>query len=140
MLIDRWMTQDPWKAMDQMFNQVFAAPPARARRRVGPKVHLRDDGEAFELTAPLPGVKDEDVELTAGDDFITLVAKRDTTLPEGYRVERREREDLGFERTYKLPDRIDTSKVEAKLGNGVLSVTLPKRAEAKTRTIAVKAA
>lgn len=141
MLIDRWMTADPFKSLDQaldhMFNDVLANRP---RRRVGPRLRFRDEGEAFQLAAPFPGVKEEDIELSVGEDFITIKVTREPSVPEGYEVRRRERTELAFERTYRLPDRVDTSKVEAKLDNGVLEVTLPKLAHAQTRTIAVRAA
>lgn len=137
MLINRFMSADPWRTMDQMLNEVFATP---VRRRVGPKVRVRDTGESFELRAPLPGVTEGDVELTVGEDFVTLKAERKAEEREGYTAIRRERVREPFERSYRLPDRVDTSKVEARLDNGVLTVTLPKLAEAKTRTIRVKAA
>lgn len=141
MLIDRWMTTDPFKALDHMFNDVLGTQSrALARRRVGPRVRFRDEGESFALEAPLPGVAEDDVELSVGEDFVTIKATREPKAPEGYEIRRRERTELGFERTYRLPERVDTSKVDAKLENGVLKVSLPKQAEVKTRTIAVKAA
>ncbi len=141
MLINRWMTTDPFKSLDQALDHVFNdVLTPRPRRRVGPRLRFRDEGESFELAAPLPGVKEDDIELSVGEDFVTIKATREPTVPEGYEVRRRERTDLGFERTYRLPDRVDTSKVDAKLERGMLVVTLPKLAHAKTRTIAVRAA
>lgn len=131
------LSRDPWQTMDHLFNDVFNAVP---RRKLGPKSRLRDTGEAFELIAPLPGVSHEQLSLTAGDDFVTLQAKREVAVPDGYTAHRRERGGLDWERTFKLPERIDSSKVEAKLLNGVLTVSLPKATEAKARTIAIKAA
>jgi HSP20 family protein len=123
--------------MDQMFNEVLSQP---VRRRAGPRLRFTDEGESFELRAPFPGVKDEDIELTVGDDFVTLEVEREPETREGYTALRRERTPTRFERTYRLPERIDTTAVVAKLENGVLVVELPKRVEAKTRTISVNAA
>jgi len=145
MLSTRLMTRDPWHAMDQLFQDAFASVPRRKApskigSKSGSKLRVRDTGEAFELTAPLPGVTEDAVTLTAGDDFITLGAKREVAVPEGYTARRRERTELSWERTFQLPNRIDTTKVEAKLQDGILTVSLPKLAEAKTRTITVRAA
>ena len=138
MLIDRWMTTDPFKALDYMFNDVLATPSRTlARRRVGPRVRFRDEGESFVLEAPLPGVKEDDIELSVGEDFVTIKATREPKVPEGYEVRRRERTELGFERSYRLPERVDTSKVDAKLEHGVLKISLPKRAEVKPRKITI---
>lgn len=141
MLIDRWMTTDPFKALDHVFSDMLATPSRTlTRRRVGPRVRFRDEGEAFALELPLPGVKEDDVELSVGEDFVTVKATREPEVPEGYETRRRERTELAFERTYRLPERVDTSKVDAKLEHGVLEISLPKQAQVKTRTIAVKAA
>lgn len=141
MLIDRWMTTDPFKSLDHALNQVFSdVYGTRPRRRVGPRLRFREEGEVFELSAPVPGLAQSDIELSVGEDFITIKASREATIPEGYEVRRRERTDLSFERTYRLPERVDTSKADAKLVDGVLTVTLPKLAQAQARTIAVRAA
>jgi HSP20 family protein len=123
--------------MDQLFNDVFTAAP---RRKVGPRARLRDAGETFELMVPLPGVSNEQLSLTAGDDYVTLQATREVGVPEGYTAYRRERDALDWERTFRLPERIDSSKVDAKLENGVLTIKLAKAAEAKARSIDIKAA
>ena len=69
-----------------------------------------------------------------------LSAKRSTDAPEGYTTLRRERSALSFERSFRLGSKVDAEAIEAKLEHGVLSITLPKRAEQKPRQISIQAA
>ena len=104
-----------------------------------PRVQLHDTGTALVVSAELPGVKDNDLELTVNEDTLTLKGERKDTAPEGYSVHRKERGALRFSRSFQLPVKIDSSKAEAKLVNGILTLTLPKAAEAQPKRITVKA-
>jgi HSP20 family protein len=137
MLMDRWIGMDPWKAMDRMFNEAFTSSP---RPRTGPRVLFREVDGSYELRAPLPGVAREDVEITIDGELVTIKAKRVPKPPEGFEPRRRERVELGFERSYRLPEPIDAERVEARLEHGVLVTTLPRKTREQPRTIAVKAA
>jgi HSP20 family protein len=68
-----------------------------------------------------------------------LKGERKVTPPEGYGVHRSERSSYRFARTFELPAKIDADKVEASLEHGVLTVKLPKAAEARPKQITVKA-
>jgi HSP20 family protein len=67
-------------------------------------------------------------------------AQRGNSAPEGYVAQRTERGDLSFARTLRLQSRIDSDKIEAQLKDGILELRLPKQAEARARSIAVKSA
>jgi HSP20 family protein len=101
---------------------------------------LEEGEQAFTLRAELPGLDPAKLELSVGDEWIELSAKRETKAPEGYTALRRERSNYEFERRINLPKRIDADKVEATLRDGVLTVTLPKHAAAQPRQISIKAA
>jgi HSP20 family protein len=141
MLIHRFNPSDHFRTMDMLLD---AMRPSTTRRtnfvRKPARLQLEDKEGSFELRAELPGLKPEQLELSVGEDWIELAAKREVEAPEGYEAIRRERPNYGFERRVNLPKRIDGDKVEAKLRDGVLTVTLPKHASAQPRQIAIKAA
>ena len=99
-----------------------------------------DDGTSFVLRADVPGLSESDFHINLAGNTLTLKGERKVDAPEGYTVHRRERSAFRFARSLELPARVDGEKVTATLKNGVLTVTLPKAAEAQPRQIAVKAA
>ncbi len=106
----------------------------------GPRFSLNETDDAYTLTGDLPGVRAEDLNVTIEDGVLIVRGHRNVEPPEGYEVRRSERSRLAFERSYALGDRIDADGAEAKLDDGVLTLTLPKRAEAKPRQITIQSA
>jgi HSP20 family protein len=141
MLIQWKTTSDPFFAfnrqVDGLFRELFPAPKAKSRRH---GFALDESDEAFTLRASLPGLSSEDLSLEVENGTLKLSAKRSTDAPEGYSTLRRERGDLSFERSFRLGSKVDAEAIEAKLERGVLSITLPKRAEQKPRQISIQAA
>ena len=114
---------------------------ARARANV-PAVDIAETDKAFEVSAELPGMSDKDVtvELVNGDLRIKGEKKeeREEKNKDYYLSER----SYGaFERRFRVPEGVDTDKIEASFKKGVLTVTLPKSPEAvkSEKKIAVKA-
>lgn len=141
MLMHRFNPSDHFRTMDMLFDAIMP-PGGRATHftRKPPRLSLEDSEDAFTLRAELPGLAPEQLELSVGEDWIELSARRELELPEGYTALRRERSSYGFERRINLPKRIDGDKVEAKLHEGVLTISLPKHASVQPRQIAIKAA
>ncbi len=104
-----------------------------------PKISAEDRGEALFVRAEVPGLTDKDIELTATATSFSLRGERKVEAPEGYATHRGERRGFRFARTFNLGTKIDPERVAASLENGVLTVTLPKAAEAKPKQITVKA-
>jgi len=100
---------------------------------------LVDSGNALHLSAKVPGLAHDDLELTATSDLLTLRGKRRLAVPEGYTVRHRERRGYEFERSFRLPTRIDSERIDAQLTNGILTVTLSKAAASQPRHITVRA-
>lgn len=103
-----------------------------------PPVALEDTGPAFVVRAEVPGIDAKAIELAVDDGTVTLKGEREEKPPEGYTVQRRERANYRFTRSFALPNKVDSDKVSAELKNGVLTVTLPKAKEAQPRQIPVK--
>ncbi|MFV8750562.1 Hsp20/alpha crystallin family protein [Nannocystaceae bacterium ST9] len=143
-MLHRIHPTDPFRTMELFFDAMRTPTLRReAASRVVRKpgvAQIREEDERFVLSAELPGIAPERLELAAGDDWIELRATREVALPEGFKPVRRERANYQFSRRFTLPKRIASDAVEATLREGVLTVTLPKHAGANPRTIEVKAA
>jgi HSP20 family protein len=90
------------------------------------------------LKAELPGIAREDIDLRVENNTLTLRGerKRDTEVKQD-QYHRVERSYGAFSRSFALPTRIDTERVRAEFKDGVLTITLPVKAEAKPRQIEV---
>jgi HSP20 family protein len=106
-----------------------------------PALNLYSGDEGVILTAEIPGVEMDDLEITVLGETLTLSGSRNMgEVEEGVTYHRRERSQGTFTRTVELPFRVDSDNVEAKFSNGVLHVLLPRVEEEKPRKIAVKTA
>lgn len=103
-------------------------------------IAFEDDGTNFVLRADVPGLTEKDFEISVANNTVTLKGERKVQVPEGYSQHRRERADVRFAKSFQLPARVDAEKVTATLKHGVLTLTLPRAAEAQPRQISVKAA
>jgi HSP20 family protein len=103
-------------------------------------VTFEDDGSNFVLRADVPGMSESDIQINLAGNTLTLRGERKLDVPEGHSVHRRERSAVQFAKSYQLPARVEADKVTAMLKHGVLTLTLPKAAEAQPRQISVKAA
>lgn len=107
--------------------------------RAFPAMNVWEDESNIYAEAELPGMTQDQLEIyvTEGNQF-TLQGERSATEQANMAWHRRERGAGKFSRTLTLPTNVDADKVEARLEQGVLHVTLPKAAAARPRKIAVK--
>lgn len=104
-----------------------------------PAINIYQQNDAVVLTAEVPGVQPEDLDLTVLNDSVTLTGRRkEAELPKDSRFYRRERSVGEFSRTVALPDAIDPNSVKAEYHDGILSVRMAKAESAKVRKIAIK--
>jgi HSP20 family protein len=99
-----------------------------------PEVDLVDTEDAYRMTADLPGMSEKDIELTVSEGVLTFKGEKKEERDErdkGYYLS--ERRYGSFQRSFRLPADVDEAKLEATMKNGVLSVVLPKAAEAKSK-------
>ncbi len=134
----RW---DPFRDFQREVGRIFEnfEPLQNLRTpRAFPAINLYDSGEQYTLTAELPGVVPEDIDLAITGDVLTLRGER--KRPEGISDESYRRQERAFgrwARSISLPERVDATQVTAGYTNGILTVTLPKAEVAKPRHISV---
>lgn len=104
------------------------------------RVDVRESAAAYTVHAELPGVKKDDiaVEIEGNEVQISAEVKREAEAKEGEQVLRTERFYGKSARRFSLPVEIDEAKVEAKFVDGVLELTLPKKAAAAGRKITIQ--
>jgi HSP20 family protein len=130
--------------MDQVFGEFFGRTPfsmAATEAIWSPLVDIHETKDAFLLMAELPGVKQEDVEVSVEGDTLTLKGerKREAEVKED-QYHRIERSYGRFERSILLPSVVDPNRVKATYRDGVLEVQLPKKEEAKPKAVKIEAA
>ncbi len=148
-------TQQPWKPFEALRREVdrlfedfdggFWRAPFRypeAAFRSAP-VDVGETDKAYEVTAELPGMDEKNIEVKLANGSLTIKAEKQEDKEEknkDYYV--RERSFGSFLRTFQIPDGVDKDKIDASYKNGVLTVTLPKSAEAQKaeKKITIKAA
>ena len=135
------------REMDRLFDDIlapaesrsFAAPDAAT---LWPRIDVRETDQAYSVTAELPGLDPKDIELNLRDNVLTISGeKRQEMSAEGDGRTYIERAYGRFERALPFAADVDADRVEATFKNGVLTVTVPKSAQAqdKSRRIEIRA-
>jgi HSP20 family protein len=131
--------EDPFRSLFQEVQKTFEdfsrrTPFARfGAEMMSPKVDVSETGDAIQVTAELPGVDENDVDVTLERDVLTIRGEKKTERQEEDKDKNWhvvERSYGSFSRSIPLPFDPDAAKVEAKFDKGVLRITLPKPAEA----------
>lgn len=135
----RWRAESPFGATFRELERLMRDHEDSLLTTASPVPALvsDQDQEAHYVTVELPGFQDKDVQIELHAGVLTVSGQRPVAAPEGYRPVHRERAQLRFSRSLRLPDGIDEAKVVAKMKNGILSILLPKKPETKPRTIAI---
>jgi len=107
-------------------------------RRTFPPVNIWSMGDQIVLSAELPGMKAEEIDISLNGRMLTIRGERKREPIEEDRFHRRERIFGNFHRSFQLPVEVDADSVQAEYINGVLTVWATKAPEEKTRRIEVK--
>jgi HSP20 family protein len=130
--------------MDRMFDRWYNLRARPAGRQTVDTVELpldvREDSDAFVVTAAVPGLPAEDLAIEVLGDVVTIQAEVNAPEGEGHDGNwlMRERVYGKFRRVLRVPAEIDSDKVEATLENGLLTLRLPKAESAKPTTVVIK--
>lgn len=132
-----------WSEMDELFNQFFSGETMdRSTRDYKPNVDLHETKDYYVLSFDMPGIKKEDVQIDVKDNVVRVHGERKYEATEqaneDVKLHRRERYFGSFDRSFQLPENIETSKVEAHFENGVLELVLPKSIEAKSTSVKIQ--
>jgi HSP20 family protein len=134
--------RSPWSGLEGEINRLFES--ALSNLGDGPlgtrfPVDLYEDKHNTYVRAELPGVSREDINVELVEGYLTITAVRKTPAgpPTGADQTGKAGESFALSRSVSISDQIQTDKIAAAYENGVLTVTLPKREEAKPKKITV---
>jgi HSP20 family protein len=113
------------------------ALPAWDVPQSGPRTNLYDLGDHLEMKVEVPGIEKDALNVKIQGNYLEISGSRKSDAPEGYASHRVERGATTFTRSFTLPSDVDTSRVDAQLTNGVLTLTLPKSEAAKPKQITI---
>jgi len=141
-LLTRWEPTREYTNLQNQMNRLLAGlgPASDDLMSTGfvPAVDIYEDEHAITLKVEVPGIEEKDIEVLLENQTLTLRGERKFEKEEKeenfHRIERRYG---SFTRSFTLPNTVDSENVKAEYANGVLSIRLPKRAEAKPRQIKV---
>jgi HSP20 family protein len=131
------------EAMDRLFEDSFIRPgtfTGMAAGQLAVPVDLWETKDAYHLSADLPGLTPDDIEISATTDTVTVsgeLKEKNDISNEGWL--RQERRTGKFTRSFTLPVQIDPNKVEAHFANGVLELVVPKAESVKPRSVKITA-
>lgn len=134
------------REMDRLrreMDRLFSEWPVRAGWAAPeyPAMNVWTSEDSAIVTAELPGVNTEDIDISVEDELLTLRGNRQPDeMQESAKYHRRERRYGAFARTFRLPFSINADAVKATFENGVLSISLPRAEVDKPKRIKVKSA
>jgi HSP20 family protein len=138
---------DPINALlnlQQEFDRVFENPLGLdlgiSGRGAFPPMNVFSDANGHTVRMEIPGVSAENIAIEAHGRTLTISGKRELKTPAGASFHRRERSGGDFSRSLQLPADLDLEHVEASCKHGMLTLRIPKKAEAKPRQITIKTA
>ncbi|MBS0346992.1 MAG: Hsp20/alpha crystallin family protein [Proteobacteria bacterium] len=129
--------------LDDLFRGFFVRPVEYAGAPVEApqmRVDVKEANDAYQVHAELPGIKKEDIHVHIDGPVVSISAERkqEKEVKEGERVLRTERYFGEVSRSFQLGADVDEAKATAKFSDGVLELTLPKKAPAQSKRLVIE--
>jgi len=134
-------TTDPFGSVDDLFKGFFMRPVLfEGQPQMQIKLDVKEDDKAYTVHADIPGVKKEDIHVSIEGNQVSISAetKMEKEEKKGEKVLRSERYVGKVARSFTLAHDVDESKSQAKYTDGVLELTLPKKAVSSARKLAIQ--
>lgn len=131
---------DPFSDMDDMFRGLMLQPVRMDRQVPQIKMDVKESNGNYVVHADIPGVKKEDITVSIDGNMVSISAdvKEEKQVKEGERVVRSERYHGSVSRAFTLDQDVDDKAAIAKYTDGVLELTLPKKAASKQGKVVVQ--
>ncbi len=109
------------------------------RQTIRPKADIYETEDAWLLALDLPGADEHGTDISVEKQVLAITADVEGTVPEGFERVHTEFLPRRYERSFRLPEEVDTTQIEAIVKNGVLRLSLPKSTAARPHHISVTA-
>ena len=136
----RQRVADPFTLMRNFLGfDPYQGTEGQIARTFVPSFEVKEENDRYVLTADVPGVKEEDMDISLHNNVLTVSGSRQAEeRKENQTYYLYERQYGTFSRSFSLPDEADGNQVDAHLSEGVLQVSIGKKAESKPRKIGLK--
>jgi HSP20 family protein len=135
---NKQLSRDPYSLARELlgWDPFFGGRQASA---FAPTFEVKETNEAFVIKADVPGVEEKNLDINVHHGVLSVAGHRDSEeRKEGETYALYERQYGSFTRSFALPETADGERIDALLANGVLTLSIPKKAEAKPRKIELK--
>ncbi|MBN2737184.1 MAG: Hsp20/alpha crystallin family protein [Spirochaetales bacterium] len=150
MSLIKWKNRDlynPWSEFKALQNEIndlfdmdrFPGNTGLFDRNFSPKIDVVENDQNFVVNCELPGLEQKDLDVSIASNVLTLKGTKKGHHEDGKKGQfyKKETWSGSFQRTLSLPTSVDANKIQAELKNGILTITLPKKEEAKAKQISV---
>lgn len=132
-----------WDPIDDLFRGFFVRPvefSSQGAEAPSIKIDVKENPEGYAVHAELPGVKKDDIHVAIDGAVVSVSAERkqEKEVKDGERVLRTERYFGKVSRSFQLGAEIDESRANAKFNDGVLELTLPKKAPVASKRLTIQ--
>ena len=102
-----------------------------------PSVNIRENSDNFKVEVAVPGFEKSDFNIELNNDILTISSEKQLNeeVKEGERITKQEFSYQSFTRSFTLPELVEDEKISAKYENGILSILIPKKEEAKPKPV-----
>lgn len=134
---------EPFRLVEDMFRwdpfkDARTFPMLEASQAFMPSFEVKETPGAYTLRADLPGIKDEDVDINVVGNRLTITGKREAEKKEDNATYHLYERSYGsFTRSFNLPEEVEADHVHAELKQGVLTLSIPKKPEAKPQKVQI---
>ena len=127
-LLDRFFENDMFDWSNRNYSNTNTTLPA---------VNIKEDKDGFEVEMSAPGFEKDDFKIELNNSLLTISSEKklENETKEGQQFTRREFSYQSFSRSFTLPETVEGEKIMAKYDNGILSVSIPKKEEAKPKPV-----
>jgi HSP20 family protein len=118
--------------LDNLFGQFFAGTELESKTAKVPAVNIKKDEKEIVLELMAPGFEKEEIKINLEENILTVAGEKKTeTKEENETYTRREFTAASFSRSFSLPENVNSEEIKAEFKNGILFVSIPKKAEEK---------
>lgn len=137
----RLLREDPFRLMREWLEgaPVLGRGFVPAAGVFNPDFELKETKDSYIVRADVPGVKEDDIDISVTGNRVTISGKRESERKEeGEQFHLYERSFGSFSRAFTMPDDVDMDRIDAKCESGVLTLAVPKKAESQPKKISLK--
>lgn len=126
--------------LNDIFHEDFANGESMSyNRKMMPAVNINETGNSVEIEMAVPGMNKNDIHVEVDENVLTIRSTREEESVEDRKnYKRREFHYSAFERSFTIPEELDSNKIEAKQENGILHISIPKKKEVPVMKKSIK--